>query len=201
MPPPANWEPALAELWVKFPGHAGPVFGWFRERAATYMDAFFASDGEVRYITKGPLFAHIYSSKDSSDVASHIGAVTLHPALHLSIRNSLSTYYLLCERTTGPYLPISTEREWRLCISQGTAMSLPYILECQLCGERRRIRRMESRIVENLPTGYVFRCRDVGAECHEELNTILQFLAEEWASVRLLTRKQSPEAGFQEEGQ
>ena len=176
MPPPANWEPALAELWVKFPGHAGPVFGWFRERAATYMDAFFASDGEVRYITKGPLFAHIYSSKDSSDVASHIGAVTLHPALHLSIRNSLSTYYLLCERTTGPYLPISTEREWRLCISQGTAMSLPYILECQLCGERRRIRRMESRIVENLPTGYVFRCRDVGAECHEELNTILQFL-------------------------
>ena len=31
VPPPANWDPTLMELWVKFPGHPGPVFGWFRE--------------------------------------------------------------------------------------------------------------------------------------------------------------------------
>ena len=33
-----------------------------------------------------------------------------------------------------------------------------------------------NRIVEHLPAGYVFHCRDVGAECNKELNTILQFL-------------------------
>ena len=55
-------------------------------------------------------------------------------------------------------------------------MFLLYILECQTCGERRRIRRLESRIVEKLLPGYVFRYRDVGAECHEELNTILAFM-------------------------
>ena len=27
VPPPRNWDPMLVELWVKFPGYPGPVFG------------------------------------------------------------------------------------------------------------------------------------------------------------------------------
>ena len=176
MPPPSNWNPMLVEIWVKFPSHPRPVFGWFREYAGTLMDAFFANDGKVRYITKSLLYVHAYASKDSTDIATHIGAVTLYPALHMSVRNALVSYYLICERNSGSYLPISSEREWKLSISQRNPLSLPYILECQTCGERRRIRRLESRIVEKLLPGYVFRCRDIGAECYEELNTILVFM-------------------------
>ena len=111
MPLPANWDPMLIEIWVKFPGYPRPVFGWFCEHAGILMDAFFASNGEVRYITKGPFYAHIYASKDSTDIASHIRAVTLYPALHMSVRNALASYYLICERNSGPYLPISSDQE------------------------------------------------------------------------------------------
>ena len=176
VPPPANWDPTLMELWVKFSDHPKPVFRWFRECAGSLMNTFFASNGELRYISRGLLLAHIYATTDSTDIAAQIGAVTLHSLLHLSVRNALTTYHLICERSFGLYLPVSTEREWKLLISQKNPLSLPYIMECQTCGEKRRIRRLESSIVERLLSGYVFRCRDIGAECHEELNSILAFV-------------------------
>ena len=39
--------------------------------------------------------------------------------------------------------------------------------------EDQEIRVQDSRTA---PPGYVFRCRDVGAECHEELNSVLAFV-------------------------
>ena len=51
----SEWIPTLMEMWVRFPGHDGPVWGWFRESAGNFPDTFFGSDGEVRVLLRAQL--------------------------------------------------------------------------------------------------------------------------------------------------
>ena len=161
-----EWAPILIEMWVRFPGHDGPVWGWFRESAGTSPDAFFASDGEVRFISRTELDEYQYQTPSIAPVETHPYAVRLHPLLFPSVRRVLRKHYVMGTGAEGPTKPVATEKDWRKLISPGSSSAMPYTMVCDTCGKTRHIKRMDSRVVENLPIHFRFFCSQVGLRCH-----------------------------------
>ena len=161
-----EWAPILIEMWVRFPGHDGPVWGWFRESAGTSPDAFFASDGEVRYLSRTELDEYQYQTPSMAPIETHPYAVRLHPLLFPAVRRILRKHYVVTTGADGPTKPVATEKEWRKVISPGSSGAMPYTMVCNTCGKTRFIKRMDSRVVENLPVHFRFLCSQVGLRCH-----------------------------------
>ena len=110
-PPPSQWKPKLTGLWVQFPGYEGPIWGWFRENAGSYLDAFFASDGEVRHMAKSVLFGYMYGSSSISPDMEHPNAIALHHLLHRSARDALTKFNMIRESGILSFHPVTTTYE------------------------------------------------------------------------------------------
>ena len=165
-PIPDNWRPRLTELWVRFPGHLGPVWGWFRTGAGDLPDSFFSSDGDVRTISLSALGQYARPSVGQVKPEDEPHACRLHPLLHPAARTALKNSRYFRDSTRKYFTPIRTRGDWQICLDQGKTTALGYALSCTLCGLVRLIKRTNSLIVENLPGGYQFRCADIGAGCH-----------------------------------
>ena len=174
---PPDWKPTLLEMWVQFPGQEGPVWGWFREFAATSPNAFFGSDGEVTEISRPYLDEYICVTSSPQPIEGRPNAVRLSPFLFPAVRDILRTYNAVGDHATGRAQPVTTQIEWRRLMTHGTTMSLPYLFQCTSCGVERQVRRMDYRIVDKLPPDYCFECNQVGLTCHLPHGSPASFIA------------------------
>ena len=140
------------------------------------MDAFFASDGEVRNIVRAQLAMYAYAATDATLPSEQVGAIHLHRRLHYSLREALTTYYLCRETVSGAYRPVTEQWEWQQLTAPLSDVALPYTINCHECKERRKIRREESYTVESLEDTYLFRCKDIGLTCKEASNESYLFV-------------------------
>ena len=165
-PKPVDWKPELSEVWVQFPGHLGPVWGWHRIGAGDLPDAFFSSDGDMRVISESVLLRYAWADPITVRPEDHPHAYRLHPLLHAAARDALMSYHYTHDSAREYYSPIRTKADWQATISQGGDLALTYLLTCTQCDTFRPVRRTNSLIVENLPSGYKFLCAHVGAACY-----------------------------------
>ena len=154
-------------MWVQFPGHLGPVWGWHRIGAGDLPDAFFSSDGDMRAISESVLLRYAWTDPTSASARpeDHPHAYRLHPLLHAAARDALLSYHYTHDSAREYWSPIRTKADWQVAVSQGGDLALTYILTCTRCDIIRPVRRINSLIVENLPSGYKFLCSHVGAAC------------------------------------
>ena len=173
---PMLWAPQVTPAWLLFPGAEVPVFGWFREGASPYRDAFFASDGTVRNLTRD-LFSEFRLPLPVGEGAPRPrGGVILHNALHRQIVDTLECRDFLRDPRSNSSYPIASERDWRRISHPGSSISLDYRFPCTLCGMMRLVRRTEASVVDSLPIDYQFRCEDVGVECAVSLIVPCEFV-------------------------
>ena len=165
-PPPETWRPRLMEMWVRFPGHVGPVWGWHREGAGDLPDAFFSSDGDMRVIAREALARYGRAPNDLVKAEDEPHACRLHPLLHPAVRVALRNQHHFRDATRRFAAPIRTRGDWQMVLDEGEMTALTYSFTCTQCGLTRSIRRTNSLIAENLPADYAFRCADVEAVCH-----------------------------------
>ena len=163
---PVQWDPVLSEVWVQFPGHTGPVLGWYRVGAASLPNAYFGSDGEMRAVSQTTLADYLYAAPGSQLPEDDPLAVALHPLLRPSAREALSSQHIVSNPRTSTMHPVASAGEWQTLLNHGGQHALTYTLTCAQCALARSIQRMDSRIVENLPNTYRFKCQDVKAVCY-----------------------------------
>ena len=164
--PPPDWDPELTEVWTVFPGQAGPVLGWHRAGASIHPDAHFSSDGDFRWISKTALAGYLYSQVDDHAPKDHPFAVYPHAALQPPIRDALVNYRAIALPPGEDPVPVTTQSHWRALLSHNGILAVPYRLTCSECRLPRHISRLDSRIVEALPSGYPFHCSSIGVQCN-----------------------------------
>ena len=152
----APWDCALAEVWVQFPDHSFPVFGWYREGAHPTPDTFFGADGGHRLCSRASMEEHRVIQPSQQHLR-----FMLHPALQRPARA------MLLDRDPLKLRRPLEARDWRDIIRPGYPTSLPYEFSCYECQQTRTVRRdILPQGPETLDRGYQFHCSDTGVPCH-----------------------------------
>ena len=162
---PAQWNAQVAMLWAKFPEDDAPVLRWLRERAHPYRDAFFASDGTMRAITREALRVHQLPFSTDPDQPKPPRGIALHDTLHYQLSEALKARDYLRDPRTNAFYPIASEKDWRRISHSGSSLTLDYHFICSRCYMVRIVRRTDAPAVDALPSDYAFQCEDVGVEC------------------------------------
>ena len=101
------WKPQLTEVWVRQPGIADLVFGWYRESAHPYADTLFLSNGDVQSMPYSELNVILATVDDPEQAMSDPRSIVLHPLLHPAVKQALTTREFMTENENDPDQPYS----------------------------------------------------------------------------------------------